>query len=1265
MFEITPDEIAQLSDEDLRTLVGRLCESELRKRGLSASAVTWGGHQNSPDGGLDVRVTLPPDASIDGFVPRKATGFQAKKESMPRQKILDEMCPSGGIRPVIRQLAEQAGAYIIVSSGDSVSETSLHSRRKAMAEAIQDLPSSDAIVLDFYDRTRLATWVRDHPGLILWIRDRIHKQIPGWRPYEAWARSPDGVTDEYIVDDGLRIQTDTQVAGGLGALEGIERIRVCLRNPGSIVRLIGLSGVGKTRLVQALFDHRVGEKSLDPTLAYYTDMSDEPDPAPTTVASNLIATGERAILIIDNSPPDLHRRLSELCRSLDSPVSLITVEYDIREDQPEGTEVFSLEPSSIDLIEKLIRRRFPHISAVDVDTVAKFSGGNARIAIALAETIDKHETIAGLSDEDLFGRLFHQRHAPSESLLAIAEVLSLVYSFQGEDILESDEAELFRLGALIGKSPEEMFRGVTELRRRQLIQRRGVWRAVLPPALANRLAARALENIPVRRIEEGIISNAPERLMKSFSRRLGYLHSSKGAQLIVRKWLEPGGKLSQPAQLDDLSQAMFNNIAPVSPELTLAALERAILECENEEMLRRCRRYLPLIRSIAYEAALFERCLELILRLIETEQSLTGENNARNIFLSLFPIRLSGTHATIEQKLAVTSSLLLSDDPVRRTLGVSALGASLQAAHFVAVQGFEFGARPRDYGYWPRSRDDAKHWFGQALQLAENVACSDQRPAADVCTLIAEQFRGLWTRAAMYDDLERVCRRITAKLFWMEGWIAVRQTTHFDSSGFTPEVSHRLASLESLLHPKDLLQRVRSLVLSDRMLGVGLDSEDDGHRDIKRILERAERMAEELGKAVAPDEKALAELLPDLTSGRGQLLWNFGRGLAEDATQPEVLWDRLINQLAATNEENRQVQVFHGFLNALNGTSSEAANKFLDSSLESHILGPYYPYLQTSVGIDERGVNRLLQSLSLGLAPIRVYRQLSAGRVTDSIPGPTFRQLVIEIAKKKAGLEVAIEVLYMRLLSCEGRNESCDPDSLGAGCELLVQVEFAKSRAGGDHQLETVSRFCLTGTNGATVVERLCTKLRSAISRFEAYVFHHDDLIRTLFRVQPISALNGLCGEDSSVGFNILDETNCLRINPFEFISENDLLGWCDNEPRTRYPGIAKAISPVEASEQTGQPRWSRFALRLMDRAPDRLGVLKQLAAQFSPVHWVGSDAVNQESNTTLLEALIDHSDPAVREFVAQEKIRRFETAKAAKKAERIMQREADERFEW
>ena len=59
MFEITAEDITLLNDENLRAVVARLCEAELRRRGFSASCVTWGGNQTAADGGIDVCVTLP------------------------------------------------------------------------------------------------------------------------------------------------------------------------------------------------------------------------------------------------------------------------------------------------------------------------------------------------------------------------------------------------------------------------------------------------------------------------------------------------------------------------------------------------------------------------------------------------------------------------------------------------------------------------------------------------------------------------------------------------------------------------------------------------------------------------------------------------------------------------------------------------------------------------------------------------------------------------------------------------------------------------------------------------------------------------------------------------------------------------------------------------------------------------------------------------------------------------------------------------------
>ncbi|MDY0404167.1 hypothetical protein P5G51_000975 [Virgibacillus sp. 179-BFC.A HS] len=130
MLEISGKDISELSDSDLRALIGLLCEAELRTYGLPTAGVTWGGHQNAKDGGIDVRVDILSPLHADSFIPRSKTGFQVKKPDMPRADILSEMRPKGKLRQVIRDLVDSKGAYIIVSSQGSTADSALKDRKK-------------------------------------------------------------------------------------------------------------------------------------------------------------------------------------------------------------------------------------------------------------------------------------------------------------------------------------------------------------------------------------------------------------------------------------------------------------------------------------------------------------------------------------------------------------------------------------------------------------------------------------------------------------------------------------------------------------------------------------------------------------------------------------------------------------------------------------------------------------------------------------------------------------------------------------------------------------------------------------------------------------------------------------------------------------------------------------------------------------------------------------------------------------------------------
>jgi len=81
-FEISPDQIASLGDEDLRLLIAELCKADLRQRVLPTSAVLYGGNQIAADGGIDVCIKNCKELDIHLSVSQ--LGNSRRQARMPR-----------------------------------------------------------------------------------------------------------------------------------------------------------------------------------------------------------------------------------------------------------------------------------------------------------------------------------------------------------------------------------------------------------------------------------------------------------------------------------------------------------------------------------------------------------------------------------------------------------------------------------------------------------------------------------------------------------------------------------------------------------------------------------------------------------------------------------------------------------------------------------------------------------------------------------------------------------------------------------------------------------------------------------------------------------------------------------------------------------------------------------------------------------------------------------------------------------------------------
>lgn len=1268
LLEITGDDIALLNDTDLRTLIGLLCEADFWLGGLPTSGIIWGGHQDASDDGMDVTVHSDVDLPKNSLVPRKITGFQVKKPDMQPSRIEKEMKPNGELREEIKALIEEGGAYIIVNSTGTTTKKALKDRVEAMRKAVADVPNHDQLHLDFLDRGRVATWVRTHSSLILWVRNKIGRPLQGWQSYGNWANTLTGLQEEYIVDEESRLYDGTNSERGDSVIDGLNKLRLRLSQNGASVRLTGLSGVGKTRFVQALFDEQVGEHALNQSLAHYTDISDSPIPDPVSFASQLVETKAKAILIIDNCSLELHRKLTKICAG--SMVSLLTVEYDIRDDVPEETDVFRLEPSSDNVIEKLLEKRYPNISQINAQTIAEFASGNARVAIALANTLKQGESLSTLRDEELFDRLFYQRHHPNENLRVSAEICSLVYSFNGDDAT-SETSELKFLANLAEKTSRELYRDITELRSRGLVQARSVWRAVLPQAIANRLAKTALNSIPPPTIVNTFLSSGSERLIKSFSHRLGYLHDCEPAIEIAKAWLKPDGWLGVTnCNFNSLGLAVFENIAPLAPEATLTMLERAINESDGLERVNR-HEFIRLLRHLAYEAELFQRSARLLSRLALLEKpDINDGSSARATLTTLCHIVLSGTHAPAQTRASIIEELIDSSIQEEQDLGINLLEAALQTDHFWTSHVSTFGARPRDFGYHPKTNKEIVDWYRIYLAISTRTALLDVLISTKAKRILANHLRGLWSIGArlsqeFLNDLEHSVIQIHSQKPWNEGWISVNGIIRYDGERMDQKALFRIKQLSQQLKPINLLERARAYVLADGCSNFDLDDDFDKDEDATEHWKRVQNTTRQIGAAVAKDAVIFIELLPELVSNYRDRLHIFGEGLADGCEDRKKMWQMLYAQIEITQVERRQIVVMLGFLSSCAMHDPDLYHSILNSLIKDELLGRWFPYFQTTSKIDKQGVERLYKVLDEGDVDIYSFKQLAWGRRYEEIEDDDLAILIQKLLLKDDGVKVVIEILSMRFHKEKVDVAVHSQKLISVSREVLLQYSYEKDQHDHlDYQLEQIADVSMRGQEGVQSAKDLCQSLVNGFQEYRIYSFYYPRLLGRLARIQPYIFLDAFIGRDEYIFRRMMFDDLERADSPVNQIPEKILIDWCEQDPEARYPLIVASMQMYSKSKDSKGLRWHPILPTIFEKSPNIQAVLSQLEREIYPTSWSGSRADAMAKRFSLFTQLFEHPIPEIRDWAAAQNQKLELAVKVERERELTENQERFERFE-
>ena len=1111
-FDISPEDVQILDDNQLRRILGSLLEAEAHQHGIPLSAIGLGGHQNALDGGVDARVQWDEQPASTPWLPRTCTVFQSKAEDMGPARVSREMALGGKVRPVFQDLAQNRGSYIIFSTVNCTDQMYLD-RLQAMNTAIAGITGRLGIHLDFYDASRIARWVNCFPGVANELRKIIGRPLSGWHSYENWSAPQLSAEDEYIVDENPKVTLDFQ-DDILLVTDAIDQVRTLLQEKSHAVRLIGLSGVGKTRFAQALFDRRVGTNPLNKGCAVYGDLSESPEIPSSQVAEQLLHSQRESVLIVDNCPESVHRALAKIICRDSSRVSLLTIDFDIGEDRPENTRVFELHENAARLIDTLLARRVPDLSFFDRPRVIDFAGGNARVALAIARNSEPGEALADLSDRQLLSRLFlNERRRVDEEMLRCAEVASLVYAFH-VDQEENQTPEHPVLAELAEVTDLTMYRYIAQFcEELGIAQKRGTQRAILPRALAVKLAIQCLDRLPPEQVLNHFDRPDIRRLFTSFCRRLGDLHQSEHACRIVRRLIGRGRKFFDLSSMSPEDREIFASLAPVLPEEALAALEQAVTGPGREAFLSTAnpskRLFISLLRNLAYDEELFERAAQVLLCFLKEDGEGFGSQFGHENFLEMFWIVLSHTQASPEFRFGFLDQMLANEEPVEKGLAVLALGCALKTNHFTSSFVNTFGSRPRGNEWRPKNLQEQESWFSGAFSRLVTLACQDSDLANPAKKEIEKNIRGLIGRVSS-DAISSGLRAIRKLEFWAEGWKALCTAIHFDNKGWSEEIRKEMVHLEASLRPVSVEDRFCAYVISEPW---GLYSvEDDGHDkndDEKLVISRAK----EVGGDVAQDMQKFPELARLAMACHGHNACRaFGAGLAEKVPSLQGAWDGM---LAIAHEmESPDPDLLYGFLKGAYKQEPETVEKWLDDLLENEKLIPHIVELSTAVPLTERSLNRLLKAVKTGNTPLHTFSLLKCGGVMNKLPQKSIVGFLRDLSNSgPEGTFAAVDVLHMYFFSHKEKGEFI-PEMYAVGKELIFSAHVFQNHPRREmYKLEEIAKRCLVGEEHKLVAQELCKKILSSPRQ---HIFKWDRFLRELGELHPKAVLDLVLQDDET-----------------------------------------------------------------------------------------------------------------------------------------------------
>lgn len=1017
-----------------------------------------------------------------------------------------------------------------------------------------------------------------------------------------------------------------------------------LTEPYRLIQFMGLSGIGKSRMIFEIFH------GIDNSNNYYC--SNASDDRLLNELSTFLRErmNEEGVIVLDDCNGDAFSKISKLRLEINTKYKIIGI-YNDTEDIVRERGVNQLYLNRRDLLDSVNQYIQDQIGLLGnqaeniVRQIQDISDGFPVVAIKAIQSYRENGVTNLMNEDELWKKMCGYQSLTVDERVAL-QSLSLFEPLGYEQEFARDY-QMVKYNENITpfdynhlKIDDIFEKLVKSYKNKELIEINSCWLLVRPLPLAVWLVGQWFRNCGQNRfvqvlndldaIQEQAQAN---RMKRALCKRIQNMQDNEKAKYLFERLMAVGAPFHyEEVVCSDFGSQLFLAISTVNPVAVTNCLYDVVMP-QSIDWTKNIkgdvrRNYIWCLERLSMPETTFRKAALLLAKFSLAENE-SWANNATGQLLQLFHVALSGTETTLRQRLDVIEELLtLGDEYIPIVLKV--IDSAFSYSHFSRNAGYEHIDGKVYTDFEPMGVDICEYWEGCIKILGELL---QYRPDSvnQIADIIVSHVYDLSLRSGCYDYLEKLINMVVNARGkeWPEMHKQLLKLKRYNQDRLSTERKAKIDGWLKLFGAKDFLLTLDEVHATFYADNRELSFEDKMAHAVEYFTPIAKRFRDE---KLYSDSELVLRLLDSQTNEIA-----FIRAISNVLTLQQVkeLFDVIIKNIAGKTQDYQS-----SFLNILYFSlpESEAKRKFLQSIYD---LKKYQQYIVLKTNSETSDLKVLKEVVDIinnkHISPKTSLRQYLY-RVNIDSSERMFE--VCSYIRKNVGN--SDDILLDYIVANEFSSFILEGEMKTLTMELLLNYDYAKSTVDAYNVNSLVTNILESGKEVDFAIS-YNKKLLREIKDYDSFRVN-EHLYYTLLPKYQDSILGDIlkeisnresdfwyfCGKDlgSGDGFGVGPLFQCN----IETIKEV-----CLQESQGCLPYRLAYLAPVFDYSDKDEPSFSQFFYWLLehfDSFKEQEEIMSEFSSNMGSYSWVGSIIPLLEKKINCFKKLEHHTNTIVKKWV-------------------------------